>query len=217
MITNLWPNLLFWSLYFIFINNRYNSIISSNIVSLTHALLTIAGSSYIVYNLIYADTCNDTCNDTCDDSLSIKLINVSASYFIYDCLFMLLSKFSLMFFAHHLIILGVYYIALTYDYGYKLVILSLFWGEITNPLQITWFLSRMLNYKKLEHYIFPIFSFNFIIIRTLILPLIHYTMISSLFKTRDNYYPTIGLSILIILGTLGGMLWTKKMIKKIIK
>jgi len=210
MLTNLFTNLLFWIIYCSFITKCISSIssissISNNIVSLTHALVTIGGSTYILYN-------ND---EYISNSLSIKLINFSASYFIYDCLFMLMNNFSLVFFLHHIIILGVYYISLTYDYGYKIVILTLFWGEITNPLQITWFLSRELNYKKLEHYIFPVFSFNFIIIRTAILPIIHYTMISTLFKTTEYYYPTIGLSILSILGTLGGMLWTKKMIKKI--
>jgi hypothetical protein len=208
MFTNLFTNLLFWILYWSFINNKYKSIISNNLVSLTHALITIVGSAYILCD-------NHDNHEYISNSLSIKLINFSAFYFIYDCLFMLLNKFSLMFFLHHLLILGVYYIALTYDYGYKLVILTLFWGEITNPLQITWFLSRMLNYKKLEHYIFPVFSFNFIIIRTAILPIIHYTMISTLFKTTEYYYPTIGISILSILGTLGGMLWSKKMIKKL--
>ena len=210
MFINLFTNLLFWILYISFINkilqNRpSNLIISNNLVSLTHALLTICGSSYILYN-----------NDNNDNSISIKLINFSASYFIYDCLFMLLNNFSLVFFLHHIIILGFYCITLTYDYGYKLVILSLFWGEITNPLQITWFLSRVLNYKKIEHYIFPIFSFNFIIIRTAVLPIIHYTMISSLFKTTDYYYPTIGLSILTILGTLGGLIWSTKIMKKLV-
>ena len=198
----MFTNLLCWILYWSFINSKYNSIISNNLVSLTHALITIVGSAYILC-------------DNHDNNISIKLINLSASYFIYDCLIMLMNNFSLVFFLHHIIILGFYCITLTYDYGYKLVILTLFWGEITNPLQITWFLSRELNYKKLEHYIFPVFSFNFIIIRTAVLPIIHYTMISSLFKTTDNYYPTIGLGILSILGTLGGIMWSKKMIKKL--
>jgi hypothetical protein len=205
--------ILHWGLYLSILNyclpieTNSKVKISSNLVSLTHALGTIGGSAYILYNINNFDGLNNEI---------LALMTFSASYFTYDCLFMLVNNFSLIFFIHHLLILGVYYIALTYDYGAKLILFTIFWGEITNPLQITWFLSRELNYKKLEHYIFPVFSFNFIIIRTLILPIIHYTMISSLFETKNYYYPTLGLTALSILGNLGGMLWTKKMIKKII-
>ena len=111
----------------------------------------------------------------------------------------------------------VYWITISYDYGTKFILLTIFWGEITNPLQITWRISRALNYKKLEKYVFPVFSLSFIIVRTAVLPFIHYNMLSYMFENKEYYYPTLGLTTLSILGNFGGMIWTRQIIKKLIK
>ena len=197
-----------WFLYSLFfyvcIPKTYNSlIIISNIVSLTHAMFTIISTLYIILN-------KDLTLDYFDSEKTL-IIYISASYFIYDCLFMFITKFSLMFFLHHLLILSVYYITLTNDYGVKLVMYTLFWGELTNPLQISWFVSRYLNYKEIEKYIFPVFSFNFILVRSIIMPYTHFILIQ---KMREINYSLILLS---IIGNIGGLIWVKDIIKKLIK
>lgn len=197
-----------WFLYSLFfyvcIPKKYNSlIIISNIVSLTHAMFTIISTLYIILN-------KDLTLDYFDSEKTL-IIYISASYFIYDILFMFITKFSLMFFLHHLLILSVYYITLTNDYGVKLVMYTLFWGELTNPLQISWFVSRYLNYKEIEKYIFPVFSFNFILVRSIIMPYTHFILIQ---KMREINYSLILLS---IIGNIGGLIWVKDIIKKLIK
>mgnify|MGYP006143649273 FL=1 len=197
-----------WFLYSLFfyvcIPKTYNSlIIISNIVSLTHAMFTIISTLYIILN-------QDLILDYFDSEKTL-IIYISASYFIYDILFMFITKFSLMFFLHHLLILSVYYITLTNDYGVKLVMYTLFWGELTNPLQISWFVSRYLNYKEIEKYIFPVFSFNFILVRSIIMPYTHFILIQ---KMREINYSLILLS---IIGNIGGLIWVKDIIKKLIK
>ena len=197
-----------WFLYSLFfyvcIPKTYNSlIIISNIVSLTHAMFTIISTLYIILN-------QDLILDYFDSEKTL-IIYISASYFIYDILFMFITKFSLMFFLHHLLILSVYYITLSNDYGVKLVIYTLFWGELTNPLQISWFVSRYLNYKEIEKYIFPVFSFNFILVRSIIMPYTHFILIQ---KMREINYSLILLS---IIGNIGGLIWVKDIIKKLIK
>ena len=197
-----------WFLYSLFfyvsIPKTYNSlIIISNIVSLTHAMFTIITTLYIILN-------QDLTLDYFDSEKTL-IIYISASYFIYDILFMFITKFSLMFFLHHLLILSVYYITLTNDYGVKLVLYTLFWGELTNPLQISWFVSRYLNYKEIEKYIFPVFSFNFILVRSIIMPYTHFILIQ---KMREINYSLILLS---IIGNIGGLIWVKDIIKKLIK
>jgi len=197
-----------WFLYSLFfyvcIPKKYNSlIIISNIVSLTHAMFTIISTLYIILN-------QDLILDYFDSEKTL-IIYISASYFIYDILFMFITKFSLMFFLHHLLILSVYYITLSNDYGVKLVMYTLFWGELTNPLQISWFVSRYLNYKEIEKYIFPVFSFNFILVRSIIMPYTHFILIQ---KMREINYSLILLS---IIGNIGGLIWVKDIIKKLIK
>ena len=218
-------NIIYWGLYLLFlyssIPKKYKSFtILSNLVSLTHALITITGSLYFILN----ETWNqDTFNN------KLWLINISSSYFIYDIVFIIINKLFInklfinklltntdyIFLLHHVLIIIVYYITLKYDYGSKLVIYTIFWGELTNPLQITWGLSRYLKYTKLEEYLFPIFSFNFIVIRTSVIPYMNYTIIKTLFNNNNNYLPNICLSILSVLGNIGGIIWVKNVINKI--
>ena len=195
-----------WCLYALFfyicLPRPYNTVtIISNLVSLTHALITIITSLYIILN-------DDFILDNYDYD-KMWIIKMSSAYFIYDGVFMIINNFSMMFFLHHLIILVVYYITITNDCGVKLVMYTLFWGEITNPLQISWFLSRYLNYKKIENYIFPVFSFNFILIRSIIMPYAHFILIKKMEST--NY----SLVLLIIIGNIGGLIWVKDIIKKL--
>ena len=215
-------HILHWGLYSSFIRfympfetNNYNSNsfklrISSNLVSLTHALGTIGGSAY----LLYLDKLNPINNVDCLTNEVMALMTYSASYFIYDLIMMMFTTIDIIFFLHHLLILMVYYITISYNFGAKLILLSIFWGEITNPLQITWRISRALNYKKLEKYVFPVFSVSFIIVRTAIVPFMHYSMLSSMFENKEYYYPTLGLTTLSILGNFGGMIWTSQILKR---
>ena len=214
-------HILYWGLYLSFIrfyipfetnDYKYNSFkirLSSNLVSLTHALVTIGGSAY----LLYLDKLNPINNFYCLTNEVMALMSFSSSYFIYDLIMMMFTNIDIIFFLHHLLILMVYWITISYDYGTKFILLTIFWGEITNPLQITWRISRALNYKKLEKYVFPLFSVSFIIVRTAILPFMHYSMLSSMFENKDYYIPTLGLTALSILGNLGGMIWTRQIIK----
>ena len=82
-------HILHWGLYLSFLNYhlpietnnyKYNSSklrISSNLVSLTHALGTIGGSAYLLYK-------NNLNKFNGIDKNSLTLITFSASYFIYD-------------------------------------------------------------------------------------------------------------------------------------
>ena len=174
--------------------------------AIEHSLLEGVNHEFI--SLRFMEILNDEFIIDNYDYEKTLIIHISASYFIYDCLFMFINKFSMMFFLHHILILSVYYITISNDYGAKLVMYTLFWGEITNPLQISWFLSRYLNYKKIEHYIFPVFSFNFILVRSIIMPYAHFILIKKMPSTKYS------LVLLSIIGNIGGLIWVKNIIKK---
>ena len=209
MITHIWK----WFMNLIIIHSFipkycHNLNISIDLVSLTHALLTIIGSLYFIINDTWE---SDNFNDN-----HIKLIYFSASYFIYDIIFILINKCDLMFLGHHSIILFIYYITLSNNIGAKFIMYSIFLGEITNPLQITWCISRVLKYNKLKDYIFPIFSFNFIIVRTFIIPYYHYLLIKDMFVNSYNIINYI-LIVISLIGNLGSLIWVHAIIKKLIK
>lgn len=189
---------------------RYLSI-SSNIVSFIHAISTILGTGYYIYN-------NQWTNDSFNESQT-RLIYFSASYFIYDSIRMIFKKMDIMFLLHHILILFVYYITLSNDIGCKFIMYTIFYGEITNPLQISWHLSRVLKYNKINNYIFPLFSFNFTIIRLIILPYYHYNIFKDMYVNYyfTNYYSTIILILCSIIGNIGSLVWVKGIIKKLIK
>ena len=186
----------------------HNLNISLNLVSLTHASFTIMGSLYFILNEKWE---NDRFND-----YQLQLIYFSASYFIYDSIFILINKCDLMFLGHHSIILLIYYITVSNNIGAKFIMYSIFLGEITNPLQITWCISRVLKYNKLTDYIFPIFSFNFIIVRTFVIPYYHYLLLKDMF---GNSYTIINYTLIIIslIGNIGSLMWVRAIILKLIK
>lgn len=64
--------------------------VTSNLVSFTHAIFTIITSLYIILN-------DEFILDNYDYEKTL-IIYISASYFIYDCLLILVTKFSIMFF-----------------------------------------------------------------------------------------------------------------------
>ena len=209
MITQIWN----WFMNLIIIHSVlpkyfHNLNISLNLVSLSHALLTIMGSLYFIMTETWE---SDTFNDN-----QLKLIYFSASYFIYDSIFILINKCDLMFLAHHFLILLIYYITINNNIGAKFIIYSIFLGEITNPLQITWSISRVLNYNKITDYIFPIFSFNFIIVRTFVIPYYHYLLLKDMFS---NSYTIINYTLIIIslIGNLGSLMWVRAIILKLVK
>ena len=79
---------LYSLLFYIYFPKTNKSLpIISNLVSFTHAVFTIITSLYIILN-------QDLTLDFFDREKTL-IIHISASYFIYDCLFMLVSKFSL--------------------------------------------------------------------------------------------------------------------------
>jgi hypothetical protein len=203
---------LYWYLCFVisrFILPYTNVKLSSSFVSLTHAMVTMLYSGYIIkYDMIGNDI--HTFNQN-----QLMLIKISAGYFVYDTLFMLFNNISAMFLFHHMLILCVYYLTTSYNIGSSLITYTIFWGEITNPLQITWYVSKYLKNHALENYMFPVFSFTFILIRMFVIPYYHYILLYNSILELSTYYE-IALLILVFIGDLASLFWINTIFKKII-
>ena len=204
--------ILYWYLCFLvsrLILPYYNIQLSSSFVSFIHAILTILYSGYIIqYDMLESDVNTFNTNQ-------LILIKISAGYFVYDILFMLFDKISAMFLFHHMLILGVYYLTTSYNLGSSLITYTIFWGEITNPLQITWYVSKYLKHRRLEKYMFPVFSFNFILIRMFVIPYYHYILLYNRILELTTYYEFLLLS-LVFIGDLASLVWINTIFKKII-
>ena len=130
---------------------------------------------------------------------------------------MFLYAYSNIFVIHHLLVISAYLTSLTYDYGSKLVFLTIFIGEITNPLQISWFLSKYLKYDKIKEFVFPIFACVFLIFRTIVFPLFFIKMYYQMYNDNIQVIPYFSLFILNLLGIFGSFIWCQKLIINIKK
>ena len=204
--------ILYWYLCFVVLRlilPYHNIQLSSSFVSLIHAILTILYSGYIIqYDMLESDVHTFNVHQ-------LNLVKISAGYFVYDILFILFNKISAMFLFHHILILGVYYLTTSYNIGASLITYTIFWGEITNPLQITWYVSKYLKHHRLEKYMFPVFSFNFILIRMFVIPYYHYILLYNSILELYTYYDFTLLS-LVFIGDLASLVWINTIFKKII-
>ena len=203
--------LLYWYLCFIFsrIILPYTNIqLSASCVSFSHAIITILYSGYIIQHKAISSDIHSF------DTNQLMLVKISAGYFVYDSLFMLLHKISPLFLFHHVLILLVYYLTTSYNIGSSLITYTLFWGELTNPLQITWYVSKYLKICILENYMFPVFSFNFILIRMFIIPYYHWVLLYSRILELYTYHE-FTLLILVFIGDLASLCWIKTIFNKI--
>ena len=200
--------IIWFSLFYEVNLSEKNSFLSSCKVAFYHSLLCIfLTSTSFIYNTVDYEPISAFRSD---------ILIFSLSYFIYDLYHVIYSKFDKLFIVHHILcILTIISVLLLNNLGI-LVSQCLFIGEITNPLQITWSISRVLNYNKITDYIFPIFSFNFIIVRTFVIPYYHYLLLKDMF---GNSYTIINYTLIIIslIGNIGSLMWVRAIILKLIK
>ena len=207
--------LIFWTLLYNifnrFISNKYIHNINldpiiSNLVSFVHAFITCFLSSILLL------TQNQWNWDDGFTPIQKQIITFSQSYFIYDIIYMLMYSYSSTFILHHICVLLAYYISLTYNYGSKLVFCTIFIGEITNPLQISYFISKYLKLDKINDYFLPVFSFNFLIFRNIVFPTTFFVMYYQMLNDNFQAVPYFSLMILHLSGISGGIVWSKKLI-----
>jgi hypothetical protein len=205
-----WP--LLYNIFNRYISNKYiNNIdldpIVSNLVSFIHASTTCFLSCLLLL------TQDQWRWDDGFTPIQKQIITFSQSYFIYDLIYMFMYSYSSTFVLHHIFVLLAYYISLTYNYGSKSVFCTIFIGEITNPLQITYFISKYLKLEKINAYFLPIFSFNFLIFRNIIFPISFCVMYYQMINDNFQPVPYFSLMILHLAGIFGGILWSKKLIR----
>jgi len=198
---------LLWFLVYFNINKKNNldTNYNSYIVAFIHATLSIFLNGL---NYFCIDRFNDW--DSSYNILSNQAICVSLGYFIYDLYHTTIKNYNKIFTIHHLLSITTLLFSYNTQTCSKLVSTFLLYGEISNPLQIIWYLSDKFGYNTLEKMVFPIYSLLFISIRTIIIPYLIFDIIKKLYH---NYYILIYCTFYTI-GLIGSYKWTQKMIIK---
>ena len=141
----------------------------------------------------------------------------SLTYFIYDLYHVIYSKFDKLFIIHHSLCILTIGTILYLDKLGPLIGQCLFLGEITNPLQNLW---RYFKIKKIvywENYVFQLFSMLFLFIRGFVSPIYVYYAVNNMINSDINLFFSITISLYLILGTVGSLIWCLNLVQVITK
>ncbi len=150
-------------------SNLLTCVIFQSIFSISSGYISLYSSLYLNisnYSLLvgYANT----------------ILDILAGYFVYDTLYLLLYKFSTLYFGHHIVAITAIQLLKTNVIPYDLVpyyTLLCFVLEVTNPfLNIRPFTKNTSYYKLNVYYIF----ITFLLFRIILFPIVAITIISRL-------------------------------------
>jgi hypothetical protein len=109
---------------------------------------------------------------------------LTVGYFIIDTLIYMLEKGNKIFIIHHLMSIKMGYLIKNSGYGKGFLIIGLFLGEITNPIQKIWELTK---YTKSPYFttINKLFTPFFIIIRAFVFPYVISNLMYETYITNN--------------------------------
>lgn len=137
---------------------------ASQIMSMSHAVSVIGLSAYALWTEPHWNDVNT--------SLQNKIAMWSLGYFVFDTLNVMIRDFSWEFLFHHVCSIGYWLSCYYLNRGGYYGMLAGFVGEITNPVQIIWTFAKKNQLTKLYNFLSPIFTFYFITIRCLVIPVL---------------------------------------------
>jgi len=146
------------------------------------------------------------------------LLNISVTYFIVDGLYFI-SQGDPLILIHHIVAASFGICCFYSNYASLAYSAAIIVGEVTNPLQSIWFLSREGNHKKIHERISPIYTAVFIPIRIIVTPIwcgiIAYDLVLSSSPSSlqfRNSFPKIHFFMVfsMIPMTMGGWVWSYK-------
>ena len=99
------------------------------------------------------------------------ICHISMAYFIVDMYhFIKYESNDFLMFLHHIICILFISSVLYYKTSALSLLVGLAWGELTNPIMSTWYISKQLKYIKFHNFMSHIFTWTFFIVRILIIP-----------------------------------------------
>lgn len=145
-------------------------------MSVLHALVSLFWSISLIYDDVLNRRYLSTTYITENRDEHISLLLFGSGYFIVHTLHILMQFKITAFIIHHVLTISALLISVYYGQIASILIFSYILAEITNPLQLTWQLSREFEYIRLFRFITPIFTKSFVIMRCIIIPVISYSL-----------------------------------------
>jgi hypothetical protein len=177
----------------------------SNYISFIHATIISIFTGLTILNNYDWEICSPL------TMWQYHIVSLSFGYFSYDLYHRIFTKPDLMFALHHIVSLICLYCVLTTELYGRFIVTALFLGEVTNPFQTIWYISKKTGLCKLEKFVFPIFFFSFTLIRCIIGPYIILNWGYKMIMNGCPVYYSLIISSGILLGSLGSVFWISKM------
>jgi hypothetical protein len=197
---------------------------ASRIIGIIHASVLTYGGLMELINLYYNNNGLDYLR--LNSNLEIALIEWSFSYFIIDLVhFWLHEREDLFLLIHHLISIGFFVSILYCNRGGVSYLVAAIGGEITNPVQSLWYLSKQGGYQRTYQFLSPVFTLLFVLFRVVLVPLIIYDLGHNYYKQiiiehnkieLNPIFPLTWFSMSVLMG-LGGIVWSIQLVKGLIK
>ena len=148
------------------------------------------------------------------------IIEFSLGYFIYDFVYILLAEPDILFIFHHSFSLITWWSSrYILHSGGMSVLIALGYAETTAPLFTLWWVSKRAHWDRIFAIVSPLFTVSFTIVRCIVLPYKSREMLPVfLYGARYMPYTWSFIWFMIFgLAILGGMVWTKQLVRGLIK
>lgn len=149
----------------------------------------------------------------------LNMVCFSLGYFLYDFVYMIVYERDFAFLLHHVSALSIFGAVYWKERGAVILLVGLSWGEVTNPLQSSWWLARTANKAgRLNAIIAPLFTAVFLFVRFTALP---YYVLSAAYALLAQPYGPMQVSLAVRANwafffaafTVGGWFWCVSLIR----
>lgn len=212
-IFDLSPFFLFWSIQYLLFCTGFNIEIkmANNIIAFYHAMISIILSGFMLYNHgIYFGK-----NNIYEELVAL----LSLSYFLVDLIYILIYDRNLLFLLHHILSITFISKSLIFGEGSNIIMVALFFGELTNPIRITeqmYYLTYPFESgkeKTCRKIYKVIFDSSFVLIRLFLMSAYaYYTYVIYFYKLK--FIDQLFFCYPIYLALLGGYYWCYKIITR---
>jgi hypothetical protein len=187
----------------------YNS--ASRIIGTCHFLVVVPGSAYALWNTypwLYSSVNSD---------LETFIMQISFAYFLADFYhFWFYERDDIPLLLHHMTCILFFAHVLGLGCGGQAAMVAILTGEVTNPLQSAWFLSRQAENHALTAKLSPVFTAAFTGVRIIILPVWCFDVCRGLIGGvgRGDLGPVVAAwwIFMMVCMVLGSVFWTYKIL-----
>ena len=185
----------------------FNWLLASRLTCVCHALLIMVMGFAIfretggsLWRLVW--TAKHTASE-------VSVMAVSAGFFIQDWVYIVKKEWDLPFFCHHTFVLA--FLAASGISGRvgRVCVAGLLVGELTNPLQNGFWISRALSLRRLQAVLLPLFSLGYLGVRLLLSPLMSFLIVRECLLSSGTLPRRLLNYLFAVLGVLlnGGSVW----------